>query len=75
MQTPRSEQPKKMHRAGRAGQAQEQLLGPWGHPHGQGTAGRRSGKGRKVPKHQGEHSKAVRALSAEDQLASITDFI
>lgn len=74
MQTPRSEQPKKTHGAGRAGQVQEQLLGPWGHPHGQGTAGG-SGEERKVPEHQGEHSKAIRALSAEDQLASITDFI
>lgn len=74
MQTPRSEQPKKMHRAGGAGKVQEQLLGLRGHPHGQGSAGG-SEEERKVPEYQGEHSKAVRALSAEDQLASITDFI
>lgn len=73
MQTPRSEQPKKIHRASRAGQVQEQLLGPWGHP--PMARGLQGEVGKKVPDHQGEHSKAVRALSAEDQLASITDFI
>lgn len=52
---------------------QEQLLGPWGHP--PMARGLQGEVGKKVPDHQGEHSKAVRALSAEDQLASITDFI
>jgi len=41
-------------------------------PRGCGT---RSGEGGKVSEHRGERGKAVRALSAEDQLASITDFI
>jgi len=41
--------------------------------HGVGTAPGGEGMGRGWS--MGEHGQAVRALSAEDQLASITDFI
>lgn len=65
-------------------QGGERPPGSWGRPHGKtmATGGRDRGQHPwggedtgKVLERQGEPGEAVRAVSAEDQLASITDFI